>query len=164
MKKVISILLCAVMLLVSCGINDKSPVSYPETSDTDTVPSSEESAPPESVTEPETEPEAPPVEPRKTELIPSPEPMRYYSGHKYCMSVPEDGFTDYWYSGIIVTIELVEVLPDTYTCFYDWDQYEVRMLKVKTMNNLGSGDVAEEFYLFIPSEYFTDFIHYAITD
>jgi hypothetical protein len=84
MKKVISILLCAVMLLVSCGINDKSPVSYPEASDTDTIPSSEESTPhestpPESITEPETEPEAPPVEPREREFITSPEPMRYYS-------------------------------------------------------------------------------------
>ena len=166
MKKVISILLCAVMLLVSCGINDKLPVSYPEASDTDTIPSSEESTPhestpPESITEPETEPEVPPVAPRKTELIESPEPMRYiYGKGSAVISGPSDFAADTRAEGMSVITCAIECLPDTYYEFSDWYKTEIRLVRMKVLKNLGKYKVLDEFYLMVPVDFMTDFTTY----
>lgn len=159
MKKIISVLLCAVMLFVSCATKGDEPLTPPEPSDTEAPHvSSEESS--SETDPPETEPEAPPVEPREREFITSPEPMRYYSGKQGSMRIPNGEFVSYGYDGITVTAEILEALEDTYISFTDWGKNEKRLLRMKTVNNLGEGDVAGEFYWMLPVDCFTDFTEY----
>ena len=63
-------------------------------------------------------------------------------------------------SNISVTAELIEVLPDTYTFFDDWQQNEFRLLKMKTVKLLGGKRITEEFYYRLPVKYMTDFTIY----
>ncbi len=60
-------------------------------------------------------------------------------------------------SGLSVTAQLVATLPDTYTFFDDWNQYEYRLLKMKTVKLLKGKEMTEEFYYMIPVEFMTDF-------
>ncbi len=63
-------------------------------------------------------------------------------------------------TGISVTAELVEVMPDTYTFFNDWRQTEYRLLKLKTVKRLKGTGIADEFYYLIPIDYMTDYTCY----
>ena len=60
-------------------------------------------------------------------------------------------------SGISVTAELIEMLPDTYTFFDDWNQTEYRLLHMKTVKLLKGTEMTEDFYYVIPVDYVMDF-------
>jgi hypothetical protein len=76
------------------------------------------------------------------------------------MRIPNGEFVSYGYDGITVTAEILEVLEDTYISFTDWGKNEKRLFRMKTVNNLGEGDVAGEFYWMLPVDCFTDFTEY----
>lgn len=63
-------------------------------------------------------------------------------------------------SGLSVTAKLVETLPDTYTFFDDWHQYEFRLLRMKTVKLLQGSEMTEEFYYLVPVDFMTDFSVY----
>jgi hypothetical protein len=155
MKKIICILLCVVMLLVSCGINDNEPLNSHEPSGTDALDASSAESPNE------TDPPAPPVvEPRKTEFIESPEPMRYALGGEYSFYLPNRSSGDTRQDGMSVIVCAVECLPDTYYDFADLNKTEKRLVRMKTLKNLGKFKVSEEFYLMVPVDFMTDFTAY----
>lgn len=60
-------------------------------------------------------------------------------------------------AGISVTATLIEMLPDTYTFFDDWNQYEYRLLRMKTAKLLRGIEMTEEFYYMVPVAFMTDF-------
>lgn len=60
-------------------------------------------------------------------------------------------------TGLSVTAKLVEALPDTYTFFDDWNQYEFRLLRMKTVKLLNGQKMTVEFYYLIPVDFMTDF-------
>ena len=60
-------------------------------------------------------------------------------------------------AGISVVARLLEVLPDTYTFFGDWRQYEYRLLRMETVKLIRGVEMTEEFYYLIPLAYMTDF-------
>ena len=60
-------------------------------------------------------------------------------------------------AGISVTARLIETLPDTYTFFDDWKQYEYRILRMKTVKLLRGQEMTEEFYYMVPVAFMTDF-------
>lgn len=62
--------------------------------------------------------------------------------------------------GISVTAQLIEMLPDTYTFFDDWDQREYRLLLMKTVKLLKGQRMTDEFYYLVPVDYMTDFSVY----
>ena len=155
MKKMICILLCAVMLLVSCGIYDRDPLNSPESSDTDALDASSAESPSE--TDP---PALSVVEPRKTELIESPRPMRYALGGEYSFYLPNGSLGDTRQDGMSVIVCAVECLPDTYYDFADLNKAEKRLVRMKTLKNLGKFKVSEEFYLMVPVDFMTDFTAY----
>ncbi len=69
--------------------------------------------------------------------------------------------------GISVTAELVEMLPDTYTFYDDWNQREYGLLRLRTVKLLKGREMTEEFYYLIPTGYMTDYTIYdkfVITD
>lgn len=59
--------------------------------------------------------------------------------------------------GISVTAQYIETLPDTYTFFDDWNQYEYRLLRMKTVKLLSGLEMTEEFYYMVLVDYMTDF-------
>ncbi|MBQ8850554.1 MAG: hypothetical protein IJ011_10765 [Clostridia bacterium] len=80
---------------------------------------------------------------------------RYY-GEKYTEG--ESGiYGDVSPEGISVTAKLVETLPDTYTFFDDWHQYEFRLLRMQTVKLLKGQEMTEEFYYLVPVGFMTDF-------
>lgn len=162
MKKIISVLLCAVMMFVSCATKGDEPLTPPVPSETE-VPyvSSEESS--SETDPPETEPleNAPIVEQRRTELIESPEPMRYALGDEYIFYLPNSGSSgDIREDGMSVIVCAVECLPDTYYDFADLSKTEIKLVRMKTLKYLGSFKVSEEFYLMVPVDFMTDFTAY----
>ncbi len=75
--------------------------------------------------------------------------------------------TSYMPMGISVTAELVEMLPDTYTFYDDWEQREYGLLKLRTVKLLKGAEMAEEFYYLVPAGYMADYTIYdkfVITD
>lgn len=62
--------------------------------------------------------------------------------------------------GISVTSKLLEVLPDTYTFYDDWDQTKFRLLKMETVKLLKGGAMSECFYFIVAEPYMTDFTLY----
>ena len=62
--------------------------------------------------------------------------------------------------GISVTAKLLEVLPDTYTFYDDWDQTKFRLLKMETVKLLKGGAMNECFYYIVAEPYMTDFTLY----
>ena len=60
-------------------------------------------------------------------------------------------------TSISVVAKYVEALPDTYTFFEDWDQYEYRLLRMKTVKLIFGKEMTEEFYYLVPVDYMTDF-------
>lgn len=60
-------------------------------------------------------------------------------------------------TGLSVTAEFVEMLPDTYTYYDDWKQNEYRLLRLKTTKLLKGEEMAEEFYFMVPVDFMTDF-------
>ena len=62
--------------------------------------------------------------------------------------------------GLSVTAQLIETLPDTYTFFDDWKQYEYRLLRMKTVKLLKGQEMTDEFYYMIPVNFMTDYSIY----
>lgn len=60
-------------------------------------------------------------------------------------------------TGISVTARWKETLPDTYTFFDDWNQYEFRLLRMEVVTLLRGQEMTDEFYYMIPVDYMTDF-------
>ncbi len=60
-------------------------------------------------------------------------------------------------TGMSVTAKLIEMLPDTYTFFDDWNQYEYRLLRMKTVKLLRGAEMTEEFYYAVPVAFMIDF-------
>lgn len=63
-------------------------------------------------------------------------------------------------SGISVTAELIEVLPDIYTFFDDWKQIEYRLLRMSAVSLLKGAEMTDEFYYLIPAAFMTDLSRY----
>lgn len=63
-------------------------------------------------------------------------------------------------NGLSVTATLLETLPDTYTFFDDWHQYEYRLLRMRTVTLLKGTEMTEEFYYMVPVDFMTDFSLY----
>ena len=59
--------------------------------------------------------------------------------------------------GISVTAKLMEVLPDVYTFYDDWNQYEFCLLKMETVKLLRGENMTKEFYYLVPVAFMTDF-------
>ncbi len=62
--------------------------------------------------------------------------------------------------GISVNSKYVDVLPDVYTFYADWEQTEFRLLRMEKLETLSGKNMPEEFYYIIPVEYMTDFSIY----
>jgi hypothetical protein len=98
--------------------------------------------------------EADPYKPIANLQIPSDMPV-YYGSES---SVGEYGAAgEINPSALSVTARLIETLPDTYTFFDDWRQYEFRLLRMETVKLLRGEKMTEEFYYLIPVEFMTDF-------
>ena len=69
----------------------------------------------------------------------------------------ESALVDISSNGISVRAKLIEALPDVYTFFDDWRQYEFRLLHMQTVKLLKGQEMTEEFYYLIPVEFMTDF-------
>ena len=85
--------------------------------------------------------------------VPSLAPQYYGSASSVGMS----GNAEMNSAGISVTAQYIEMLPDTYTFFDDWRQYEYRLLRMKTVKLLKGAEMTEEFYYALPVAYVTDF-------
>ena len=83
-----------------------------------------------------------------------------YYGNKDSVDVSISGNVLAYPFDISVTAELIEVLPDTYTFFDDWQQSEFRLLKMKTVKLLAGKRMVEEFYYKIPVKFMADFTVY----
>lgn len=81
---------------------------------------------------------------------------RYY-GNEFTTGMSVDGNMEVHPKGLSVTAQLVETLPDTYTFFDDWHQYEYRLLRMKTIKLLSGKEMTEEFYYMVPVDFMTDF-------
>ena len=90
--------------------------------------------------------------------VPSSAP-KYY-GNESSSGVSLDTNMDANPAGISVTAKLIEMLPDTYTFFDDWNQYEYRLLRMKTVKLLRGTEMTEEFYYMVPVAFVTDFSVY----
>ena len=80
-----------------------------------------------------------------------------YYGSPLSEGRSESGLVDISSNGISVRAKLIEALPDVYTFFDDWKQYEFRLLHMQTVKLLKGQEMAEEFYYLIPVEFMTDF-------
>ncbi|MBO5042689.1 MAG: hypothetical protein J6D87_06970 [Clostridia bacterium] len=89
---------------------------------------------------------------------PSPEPQ--YDGSPYAEPSSGGAAAEMRPDGISVTAKFIEVLPDTYTFFDDWSQYEYRILRMQTVKLLKGVEMTEEFYYLVPVNYMTDFSLY----
>lgn len=89
---------------------------------------------------------------------PSPEPQ--YDGSPYAEPSSGDTAGELSPDGISVTAKFIEALPDTYTFFDDWSQYEYRILRMQTVKLLKGVEMTEEFYYLVPVNYMTDFSLY----
>ena len=87
--------------------------------------------------------------------VPSSAP-KYY-GNESSSGVSLDTNMDVNPAGISVTAKLIEMIPDTYTFFDDWNQYEYRLLRMKTVKLLRGTEMTEEFYYMVPVAFMTDF-------
>ena len=94
---------------------------------------------------------------RISETLPlSSAPQRFY-GSEDSLSANQEMYI----KGPSVVAEFVDVLPDVYTMYQDWDQEEFILLHMKTIKLLrGCEDMPEEFYYIVPIEYTTDFSLY----
>ncbi len=69
-------------------------------------------------------------------------------------------FADRTIFGMTVTAKPLELLPDTYTLYDDWHQYEYRLLRLRMCELIVGDDMTEEFFFLIPAAYATDFTRY----
>ncbi len=83
-----------------------------------------------------------------------------YYGSEDSVDSQTSGFTGL--DMLSVTAKLVEVLPDTYTFFDDWEQTEYRVLKMRTIKLISGKKMADNFYFLVPTEFMTDFSLYDI--
>ncbi len=89
--------------------------------------------------------------------IQTPTSAPHYYGNKSSSGMSSDANMDANPAGISVTAKLIEMLPDTYTFFDDWRQYEYRLLRMKTVKLLRGTEMTEEFYYMVPVAFITDF-------
>ncbi len=62
--------------------------------------------------------------------------------------------------GMTVLAEYVDVMPDTYTFYDDWNQHEFRLIKLKTIELFKDKEAPDEFYYIIPVDCMTDYSVY----
>ena len=84
----------------------------------------------------------------------------HYYGNESSSGMSSNAVMDANPPGISVTAKLIEMLPDTYTFFDDWNQYEYRLLRMKTVKLLRGTEMTEEFYYMVPVDFMTDFSVY----
>ena len=92
--------------------------------------------------------------------IQTPSSAPHYYGNESSSGMPLSANLEANPAGISVTAQLIETLPDTYTFFDDWNQYEYRLLKMKTVKLLRGQEMTEEFYYMVPVAFMTDFSIY----
>ena len=92
--------------------------------------------------------------------IQTPSSAPHYYGNESSSGMPLSASLEANPAGISVTAQLIETLPDTYTFFDDWNQYEYRLLKMKTVKLLRGQEMTEEFYYMVPVAFMTDFSIY----
>ena len=92
--------------------------------------------------------------------IQTPTSEPHYYGNESSSGMSSDANMDANPAGISVTAKLIEMLPDTYTFFDDWNQYEYRLLRMKTVKLLRGTEMTEEFYYMVPVAFVTDFSVY----
>ena len=92
--------------------------------------------------------------------IQTPSSAPHYYGNESSSGMPLSANLEANPAGISVTAQLIETLPDTYTFFDDWNQYEYRLLKMKTVKLLRGQEMTEEFYYMVPVAFMTDFSVY----
>ncbi len=107
---------------------------------------------------PDTEGDERPNIPIVNAQVPSSAPQYY--GNKSSSGISSGANVDANPAGISVTAKLIEMLPDTYTFFDDWNQYEYRLLRMKTVKLLRGTEMTEEFYYMVPVAFVTDFSVY----
>ena len=83
-----------------------------------------------------------------------------YYGSESCIGSGSSISPNHFTTGISVTASLIETLPDTYTFYDDWRQYEYRVLHMKTEKLIVGAEMTDEFYYLVPIEYMTDFSIY----
>ena len=81
----------------------------------------------------------------------------HYYGNESSSGMSSNAVMDANPPGISVTAKLIEMLPDTYTFFDDWNQHEYRLLRMKTVKLLRGTEMTEEFYYMVPVAFMTDF-------
>lgn len=89
--------------------------------------------------------------------IQTPTSAPHYYGNESSSGMSLDANRDANPAGISVTAKLIEMLPDTYTFFDDWNQHEYRLLRMKTVKLLRGTEMTEEFYYMVPVAFMTDF-------
>ena len=89
--------------------------------------------------------------------IQTPTSAPHYYGNESSSGMSLDASMDANPVGISVTAKLIEMLPDTYTFFDDWNQHEYRLLRMKTVKLLIGTEMTEEFYYMVPVAFMTDF-------
>lgn len=81
-----------------------------------------------------------------------------YYGSELAVSAVEE--RDWIANAMCFTAEVVEALPDVYTCYDDSCQYEFILIKLKTVSVLKGKTMPEYFYYMIPEKFMTDFSIY----
>ena len=89
----------------------------------------------------------------------APSKMPCFFGSEQSVGPTIEGDLDF--TGISVTAELVEILPDTYIFFDEWHQMEFRLLRMKTVTLLKGEKMTKSFLYLIPTDYMTDFTKYS---
>ena len=104
---------------------------------------------------PDTEGDERPNIPIVNVQVPSSAPQYY--GNESSSGISSGANEDANPAGISATAKLIEMLPDTYTFFDDWNQHEYRLLRMKTVKLLRGTEMTEEFYYMVPVAFMTDF-------
>jgi len=89
--------------------------------------------------------------------IQTPSNAPQYYGSESSSGMSGEGQVEVDPTGICVTAKIVEVLPDVYTFFDDWEQNEFGLLHMRTVKLLRGKEMTEEFYYLVPVNFLTDF-------
>ncbi len=89
-----------------------------------------------------------------------PSDLPMYYGDGYSADVPSNSTACAFIPEFAVIAEFAEMLPDTYTIFDDWQQYELCLLKFRTIKLIKGENIPDEFYFIIPADYMTDYSVY----
>ena len=83
-----------------------------------------------------------------------------FYGNSFAHFSPSSTFVSPITGGLSVTAEFLEALPDVYVFYDDMQQYNFRLIRMRTISRLKGLGMPDEFYYLIPVDFMTDFSAY----